>query len=180
MKRLFCVLLTLALLLPLTALAEKGQSVMAVPWYDETRPLVTNEAEYGTQYCKVGVKVVQQNADGTTSETVVFPIAFSLEYKVMVRKRGGLCSLVEPIRDEWPKITLLSNTDYDLGLSVEITKKPDLIWTSITPTTWSITLKGGLYNVTYNEVIYLDEDGNQTGAISYTEERCFNYTMSGE
>lgn len=179
MKRLFCVLLTLVLLLPLTALAERGQSVMVMPWDDEMRPLVTNEAKYDTQYCKVGVKVVQRNADGTTSEKVIFPVAFSFKYKVYVYKTDGTYSSVRPAGGIWPTVTLIKNTDYDLGLSVEKITNPDIISSNTTATTWSITLKGGLYNVTYNEVIYLDEDGNQIGEIRYTEECCFNYTISG-
>lgn len=179
MKRLFCVLLTLVLLLPLTALAERGQSVMAVPWYDEVKPLGSSEAKFDTQYCTVGVKVVQRNADGTTTEKVIFPVAFSFRHKVFVYKRDEKYSTVEPAGGDWPKVTLIKNTDYDLGLSVEKITNPDIISSNVTPTTWSITLKGGLYNVTYNEVIYLDEEGNQIGEICYTEERCFNYTISG-
>lgn len=178
-KRLFCVLLTLVLLLPLTALAERGQSVMAVPWYDEVKPLGSRETKDGTQSCKVGVKVVRRNADGTTTEEVIFPVAFSFYYIVYVYKRDGTYSTVEPAGGKWPTVTLIKNTDYDLGLSVEKITNPDIISSNVTPTTWSITLKGGLYNVTYNEVIYLDENGNQIGEIRYTEECCFNYTISG-
>lgn len=179
MKRLFCVLLTLVLLLPLTALAERGTSVMAVPWDDEMRPLGSSEEKFGTQYCTVWVKVVQKNADGTTTERVISPIAFSLKYKVLVQKRSGLYSGVELMRESWPKVTLINNAVYDLGVSVKNVKYPDNVVSHCTDTIWSITIAGGLLEVTYNEVIYLDENGSQIDETSYTEKRCHYFAISG-
>lgn len=179
MKRLFCVLLTLVLLLPLTALAERGKSVMAVPWYDEVKPLGSSKEKFGTQYCTVWVKVVQENADGTTTERVISPIAFSLTYKVLVQKRSGLYSGVELMRGDWPSVTLINNTVYDLDVSVKNVKYPDDVVSHCKDTTWSIEIAGGLLEVTYNEVIYLDKNGSQIDETSYTEKRCHYFTMSG-
>lgn len=183
MKKWTFVFLVLALLTIVVAPAEIPFTEISAPVYFDENTIITPQAldryvpDY--QYCVVYVKVVTTQQDGSVVETVISPAAFKIFYKVAVHKSDGIYSAVQFVHKDAPRLSTNGYDLYDLDISLEHISQPTNLTTSVTDTSWSITIAGGSMRVTYNSIIYINANGEQVGAEQTTQTRAYYHTMSG-
>lgn len=146
---------------------------------DVLSPYALDGYKWGTQSCVVHVKIITTQQDGSIVESVISPVAYQIKYKIAIHKSGGLYSAVQFVHADSPVLVKGNYSLYNLGLSLQKGTQPNNISTHVPGDTWSITISGGSYQVTYNSVIYINASGQQTGAVSTTQTRSYYYTMSG-
>lgn len=184
MLRIFTIfIVSLILFIVPIAYGEDSDAYVPVAHLENNEEIIAPNAlegyRWGTQSCVVHIRVVTAQPDGSTVESVISPVAYNIRYKIAIHKSGGLYSAVQFVHADSPVLAKTSNSIYDLGLSLQKISQPDNISTSVPGDTWSITISGGSYQVTYNSTIYINANGQQTGAVPTTQTRAYYYTMSG-
>lgn len=145
---------------------------------EELLPLGTSTTVTHVQNCYIHVNVISDQADGEPISTVYSPVGFTITYKFLVLKRNGMYSGGEMLRNTWPEVKAVNNSLYDLDISVYRIAEPPDVTVSITDDSYTFIVSGGLIEVTYNSVVYVNTQGKQYDADSTTQQRAFylNYT----
>lgn len=188
MKKIVCMLLAMAMLGLSVAGAELNYNVyegaISRTGKAETATIYDGGLTFAaeptfTQNCVVHVKIVHTNPDGTTNESVISPVVFTVTYKFQIYKRSGVLSGGEMLRGEWPLVALTGYSTYDLGVSVAKVSTPENASVSVSGNSYTCSVSGGLLQVTYYPVIYIDANGVATHADPVTQDRAYYGVFNG-
>lgn len=206
MKRTLSFLLTAALLLfmgCLTALAETQADKS--PIFNESiqngaTPGFCLYEKCGYQPVYVPVTLVFHNEDGTATEALVAPKVLELEYRYGVHVSSFSGTVVGGVLytdDTSPRLTVDDQSSVDLRVvvgSLNLTPEAQAAMSLRVSCTeirlpsagvlgvgngYTLTVRGGLFTVTYDSVIHFDAQGNITDRETITVKRAYNFTESG-
>lgn len=139
------------------------------------------ETHHGEQSVYVPVTLVYHDATSAETETRIAPSVLLITYKYLAYRSesngvytGGLVYL----NNTFPKLTVSDQSDMGLNVSCARVSLPVVAGVQGNGDTYTVTIRGGSFTVTYDAVIHYNAQGIISRAPT-TMTRSYNFTETG-
>lgn len=187
MKKAMVLLFALALIVVLqaNAFAAEIETQSEIVCYDSNGQIVepasiTSKPQYGYRTVKVPVTIYTETTNGTVTSTVTPSIIrVTFKYYVSTDSSGAYVGGYGVNGGDYPKLAKLS-TNFPLDVSCTKLTAPVVNIVEGHSTYYTVSIRGGSFSITYNNVLRYDSNGNLVSKSSTTETRAYSYSYTGQ
>ena len=168
MKKLLLCVLMCALSLTLLSVSSADIPLLPIPFAPETAEVVpmsnyfTSDEVNIWQPCYVMVTVLQEQANGSVTESTLMVHAYTIEYQYEWDKAEGIYSGLRLALETYPDLQPVAAPTCSVNVSLSKISPPYLSNVVLGyPDRYSATIAGGTYSISYDSVFKFDRYGNR-------------------
>ena len=167
MKKLMLCVLMCTLCLTLLSVSSAEVPLLPIPFAPETENAsllaenYTGHEENIFQPCYVMITVLQEQANGSVTESTLMVHAYTIEFQYEVFIAEGSYTGMRLALESYPKLHPVSSPTYPVQVSLSKISNPRIINGVWDDDSYSGTIAHGTYSLSYDSVFKFDKYGNQ-------------------